>query len=159
MIPRLRAAVSLAGLVGCASAPEEPAVESRFAAASWAPWAKKGWPEAQFGMGLVHEACAEGPEDIDEALDWFRRAGEQGHADANVRRAEWLMARGETGDAIAAWTHAAECGNRQARNTLRDMEIDFEPGSRCIVANDRHVTLPSSRPATESRTRVGPNPR
>jgi TPR repeat protein len=136
-------------LVACASAPPDPA-EARFeadieaaseaffagdaegAAALWEPWARKGRPDAQFGMGMVEEVRAGEDGDLDEALSWYRRAGEQGHSGANVRRGELLMAQGETGDAIAAYLHAAECGDARAKDILREEGVEFDPGARCL---------------------------
>ena len=151
LIRHFMAAIVAAALAACASTPDPAdAVEERFAAdnqaasraflegdvatavALWSPWAEKGRPEAQFGMGLAAEVQGEGPEGIDEALGWYRRAGEQGHSPANVRRAELLTERGETEEATAAYVHAAECGNTKAILVLNEQNVDYTSRSRCV---------------------------
>ena len=143
-------AIAFSLLAACASVPESAdPVEARYqaeydagaeaflagevstAAELWAPWADKGRPDAQFGMGLVSEVRGDGAaEGVDEALDWYYRAGVQGHSPANVRRGELLMERGETGAAIDAYVHAAACGDRKAMLVLNDLDVGYHVGYR-----------------------------
>ena len=48
--------------------------------------AEKGHPEAQFGMGIRYLNAVHG-KDVAEALDWLRKAADQGYADAQNKLA------------------------------------------------------------------------
>ena len=54
------------------------------ATAHWLPLAEAGDADAQFAIGMLHEAGQGSSVDLTSAAKWYRRAAEEGHADAQL---------------------------------------------------------------------------
>ena len=50
----------------------------------WRPLAERGDAWAQYGLGVMYDNGEGVPRDYAEAATWFRRAADQGHADAKA---------------------------------------------------------------------------
>ncbi len=90
----------------------------------WRPLAEEqGDPNVQYAVGLAHEHSPGLPANYAEAVRWFRRAAEQGHADAQFQLGLMYM-RGQgaqlIGHAAAVdWMRkSAEQGNANGQNGL-----------------------------------------
>lgn len=59
----------------------------------WLPLAKHGNADAQFGMGMMYEKGQGLPRDDSQALSWYEKSAEQGHALA-MERLGWMYKNG-----------------------------------------------------------------
>jgi uncharacterized protein len=87
--------------------------------------ARNGDPEAQYDLGLAYESGSGVPKDYAKALDWYRRAADQGSRSG--LRAVALMhdmglgVKQDYGTAVQGYIQAAEMGDVTAENNLRVM--------------------------------------
>ncbi len=95
------------------------------ALALWGPLAEQGHPGAQFRLGYAHEKGRGVPADPAAAEQWYRRAAEQGDADAQSQLGDLYHAgdwRGRIRQDLAASEHwhrkAAAQGNAQSQFRL-----------------------------------------
>jgi TPR repeat protein len=82
------------------------------------PIAESGDPEAQFRVGSAYDIGREVPQDIKEALKWYRMAAEQGHAAAQNNVGSLLQAEKRYLDALQWYERAAAQGHPGATNSM-----------------------------------------
>jgi len=109
----------------------------------WLPLAEAGDADAQFAIGMLHEAGQGSSVDLPSAAKWYRRAAEKGHADAQLSLGSlYAIGGGVTRDHIEAvrWYRAAvQQGNPQAMYKLAEaylfgagVRIDRERSGRLL---------------------------
>jgi TPR repeat protein len=105
----------------------------------WTPLAMQGNSRAQHSLGQMYERAQGVDRDLEEALRWYRRAAEQGHALSQYRVAV-AYAFGLGGvlkdDATAVrWVHrAAENGHRKSQQILARV---YETGELGVTRDER----------------------
>lgn len=105
----------------------------------WTPLALQGDPRAQYALGRMHEKAQGVDRDFEEALRWYRKSADQGHADSQYRIAvAYSFGLGGVikDDATAAkWLHrAAENGHRKSQRLLARA---YESGELGITPDDK----------------------
>jgi uncharacterized protein len=113
--------------------------------------AATGDPAAQFNLGERYHDGLGVPRDYEEALKWFLRSAEQGHAKARLNAGMMLfLGRGSAPDGAEAvkWLVLAdEGGEAKARAALETMSKRLAPevveaGRRRAIAYKRTMTRP-----------------
>lgn len=94
------------------------------ATAHWLPLAEAGDADAQFAIGMLHEAGQGSSVDPKSAATWYRRAAKEGHADAQLSLGSlYATGAGVTRDhteAVRWYRAAAQQGNPQAMYKLAE---------------------------------------
>lgn len=80
--------------------------------------AEAGDRDAQFRLGLMYDEGFEVPQDFAEAAGWYRKAAEQGHAQAQCSLGDTYYAREDYAEATPWYRKAAEQGHAQAQYSL-----------------------------------------
>ncbi|CAN5181728.1 hypothetical protein BH10PSE13_BH10PSE13_19320 [soil metagenome] len=88
------------------------------AVAEWRPLAAAGDADAQFNLGQAYKLGRGVPADPALALDWFRKAGAQGHLRANDNYGLLLFQQGKREDAMPFIRKSAERGEPRAQYIL-----------------------------------------
>lgn len=88
------------------------------AVAEWRPLAVAGDADAQFNLGQAYKLGRGVPADATLALDWFRKAGAQGHLRANDNYGLLLFQQGKREDAMPFIRKSAERGEPRAQYIL-----------------------------------------
>ncbi len=89
-----------------------------FALEVWQPLAEQGNPDAQAGLGALYLNGLGVAHDEAVATAWFRKAAEQGHANAQFNLASLHYARKEYAPAASWYRRSAEQGNALAQIRL-----------------------------------------
>ena len=101
-------------------------------------------PEAQFALGEVYEHMdGDAVNWYDEAVEWYRKAADQGHADAQLRRGDLYQYRalGSADDvANMAWYYRAALQGHVEDSAL-DCAISFAAANRSEVNVDGCPTV------------------
>ena len=80
--------------------------------------AQAGDVPAQFVVGSMYDTGLEAPKDSGEAMRWYQRAAEAGHAEAQNSLGSMLQAEKRYGEALTWYQRAADQKNAQAANNL-----------------------------------------
>jgi len=59
----------------------------------WRPLAEQGEADVQFNVGLMYDKGKGVPQDDAEAVKWYRKAADQGHADAQKQSRHFVCQR------------------------------------------------------------------
>lgn len=81
----------------------------------WRPLAIGGNADAQFNLGQAHKLGRGVPADLQVALEWFRKASEQGHEKASDNYGLLLFQQGRREDAMPFIRASAERGEPRAQ--------------------------------------------
>jgi TPR repeat protein len=105
----------------------------------WSALALQGDPRAQYSLGRMYEKAQGVDRDFEEALRWYRKSADQGHADSQYRVAvAYSFGLGGVikDDATAAkWLHrAAENGHRKSQRLLARA---YESGELGITPDEK----------------------
>lgn len=113
----------------------------------WSPLAEQGNAAAQYNLGLLLFQGGKGVQRNDKkAVAWYRKAAEQGYADAESELGYMYEIGGgvkqNTKEAARWYRKAADQGNVNARNSLGDIFMTTEgtklygitPGSSLVIA-------------------------
>ena len=133
------------------------------AVSEWRPLAVQGDPEAQFNIGQAYKLGRGVTQDLNEAVQWFRRAADQGHlqSEDNLglvlyemgQKAEalpWLQRSASRGEPRAQYVLAAELfnGERISRDWVRAYafmkrasDAGLQRASAALVQMDQHIPL------------------
>lgn len=85
------------------------------AVAEWRPLADSGDPDAQFNMGQAYKLGRGVPADLGQAIDWYRRASQQGHLRAEDNLGLLLFQQGDRTGALPYLQRAAQRGEPRAQ--------------------------------------------
>lgn len=85
------------------------------AVAAWRPLAVAGDADAQFNMGQAYKLGRGVPVDLPQALDWYKRAHDQGHERATDNYGLLLFQQGRREDAMPIIRASAERGEPRAQ--------------------------------------------
>jgi len=85
------------------------------AIAEWRPLANAGDPDAQFNLGQAYKLGRGVPADLNNALDWYRKATAQGHARAEDNLGLLMFQQGDRAGAMPYLQHAAARGESRAQ--------------------------------------------
>jgi hypothetical protein len=88
------------------------------AIAEWRPLATAGDADAQFNLGQAYKLGRGVPADMPVAMDWFRKAGAQGHQRANDNFGLLLFQQGKREEAMPFIRKSAERGEPRAQYIL-----------------------------------------
>lgn len=129
----------------------------------WRPLAERGDPDAQFNLAQAHRLGRGVPADLNTAIDLYRKAATQGHAEAeallaialfqNGRRAEampWLAKAAERGDASSQFVYGTALfnGDLVAPDWPRAYSLmtqaaaqGLPPARSALIEMDKHIPL------------------
>lgn len=85
------------------------------AIAEWRPLAQTGDPDAQFNLGQAYKLGRGVPADLNVALDWYRKAAQQGHLRAEDNLALLMFQQGDRAAAIPYLQRASARGEPRAQ--------------------------------------------
>ncbi|MDO7833550.1 SPOR domain-containing protein [Sphingobium sp. HBC34] len=85
------------------------------AIAEWRPLAQGGDPDAQFNLGQAYKLGRGVPSDLNVALDWYRKAAQQGHLRAEDNLALLMFQQGDRAAAIPYLQRASARGEPRAQ--------------------------------------------
>ncbi|QGP78536.1 SPOR domain-containing protein [Sphingobium sp. CAP-1] len=85
------------------------------AVAEWRPLAQTGDPDAQFNLGQAYKLGRGVPSDLNVALDWYRKAAQQGHLRAEDNLALLMFQQGQRAEAMPYLQRAATRGEPRAQ--------------------------------------------
>ncbi|AUW59164.1 hypothetical protein C1T17_14770 [Sphingobium sp. SCG-1] len=88
------------------------------AVTEWRPLANKGDADAQFNMGQAYKLGRGVPTDLPIAMEWFRKAAEQGHLRAEDNYGILLFQQGSREQAMPHLRNSAERGEPRAQYIL-----------------------------------------
>lgn len=130
------------------------------------PMAEKGYPFAQFNLGVLYDEGKGVPEDNAKAMEWYRRAADQGFPQAQVNLGIMHQhGEGTPASPVAAyfWFALAEKqGDGQAGQAKQDIAKKMTPAQ--IQDAERQVqnylathkfTVPPAPPVQDSGTKHG----
>jgi uncharacterized protein len=92
--------------------------EYEAAVKEWRPAALKGDSDAQFNLGQAYKLGRGVKADFSVALDWYRRAAEQGHLQASDSYGHLLHYQGKVSDALPYLQASADRGEPRAQYLL-----------------------------------------
>jgi uncharacterized protein len=92
--------------------------EYETAVKEWRPAALKGDSDAQFNLGQAYKLGRGVKVDFNVALDWYRRAAEQGHLQASDSYGHLLHYQGKVSDALPYLQSSADRGEPRAQYLL-----------------------------------------
>lgn len=81
----------------------------------WRGAAEAGDPDAQFNMGQAYKLGRGVPADLDQAMDWYRKAAAQGHARAEDNYGLLLFQQNRREEAMPLLERSAERGEPRAQ--------------------------------------------
>lgn len=84
----------------------------------WRPLADRGDADAQFNMGQAYKMGRGVPTDMSAAMEWFRKAADQGHLRAKDNYGLLLFQKGDTKDALPYLRESADRGEPRAQYIL-----------------------------------------
>jgi cell division septation protein DedD len=84
----------------------------------WRPLADKGDPDAQFNLGQAYKLGRGVPTDLKIAQDWYQKAAQQGHDQAQANLGLILFQNGEREAAMPWISKAADHGDARAQYVL-----------------------------------------
>lgn len=117
----MAAAVAVLGLGAPASADVKAGVDAwqqgdyAKAVAEWRPLAQAGDPDAQFNLGQAYKLGRGVQPDLNVALDWYRKAAQQGHLRAEDNLGLLMFQQGDRANAITYLQRAAARGEPRAQ--------------------------------------------
>lgn len=115
------AAVAVLGLGTPASADVKAGVDAwqqgdyAKAVGEWRPLAQAGDPDAQFNLGQAYKLGRGVQPDLNVALDWYRKAAQQGHLRAEDNLGLLMFQQGDRANAITYLQRAAARGEPRAQ--------------------------------------------
>lgn len=89
--------------------------EYEVAVKEWRPEALNGDPDAQFNMGQAYKLGRGVPSNLDTALDWYKKASEQGHLQASDSYGHLLHYQGRVRDSIPFLKQSSERGEPRSQ--------------------------------------------
>lgn len=121
----------------------------RHAVELWLPLAEAGDPRAQFSLGIAHQRGEGLPQDLEKALDWYRKAADKGYARAQYNLAV-MYHRGQgvpqNHEQAAKWyREAAERGEANAQFNLATMYTNGRGVPKDLVQAAKWYDLASAR--------------
>lgn len=133
------------------------------AVAEWRPLAIAGDADAQFNLAQAYKLGRGVPQDLNQAVDWFRRAAAQGHLQSEDNLGlvlyemgqkdealPWLQRSSVRGEPRAQYVYAAELfnGERLTRDwprayalMKRASDAGLQRASAALVQMDQHIPL------------------
>ncbi|NJM50374.1 MAG: hypothetical protein HC843_05325 [Sphingomonadales bacterium] len=136
----------------------------------WRDPALKGDADAQFNLGQAYKMGRGVPMDLTIALDWYRRAAEQGHLQASDSYGHLLHYQGKIAEAIPYLQASASRGEPRAQYLLatelfngvhiekdwvrayalmtRASSSGMAPASRSLAQMDQYIPLPDRQRGT-----------
>lgn len=137
----------------------------------WRPLAVAGDADAQFNLAQAYKLGRGVPQNIEESANWFRRAADQGHIQAEDNLGLVLYQLGRKGDAMPWLERAARRGEPRAQYVLaaelfngtavsrdwvrayalmkRASDSGLERASAALVQMDQHIPLEQRRQGLE----------
>lgn len=85
------------------------------AIAEWRPLAQSGDPDAQFNLGQAYKLGRGVPADLPTAIDWYRKATQQGHVRAEDNLGLLMFQQGDRSGALPYLQHASMRGEPRAQ--------------------------------------------
>lgn len=85
------------------------------AISEWRPLAQTGDPDAQFNLGQAYKLGRGVPADLPTAIDWYRKATQQGHTRAEDNLGLLMFQQGDRSGALPYLQHASMRGEPRAQ--------------------------------------------